>query len=167
MKIILFLLAVLPFFVACSSNDEEKKSYAQQQSELQEEMYDKIKNNIVGHWKEYKYLGYTGQWQLSSEKDDSNIEYYTFYSDGTCHYRDIIEYTGNYIIKKNPNYIDENIIASGPYCCIIIEIDNGVSNDSYSVLLADDGTLKIERVFDSLGDNVFREPKYNKIFKKE
>lgn len=168
-KILLSLILLLSFFfAACSSdNDNEEKSWAQKQSEFQEEMYNRIENSIIGHWYEYMYRGgMTGKWNLSSEKPSSLIEDYTFNSDGKCQYKNIIEKTGRYIIKKNPDYVNENKIVSGPHCCIIIEIklENG-SRDNYSALLDDDGTLKLAKVFNLLGD--FREPEYNEIFKKQ
>lgn len=168
MKKVLSLSLLLSFlFMACSSdNDNEEKSWSQKQSEFQEEMYNRIENSIIGHWYEYMYKGgMTGQWKPSSEKPSSMIYYYTFNSDGKCQYKNITEKTGSYIVKKNPDYVDENKIGSGPHCCIIIEIrhEDG-SRDNYSALLDDDGTLKLEKVFNLLGD--FREPEYNKIFKK-
>lgn len=170
MKKILFLMAMLPMTLctACSSDDNGKEeSWSQKQNEFQEEMYKQIKSNIVGDWKEYMYKGgMTGEWQPSSEKPNSLIEEYTFNSDGTCRYKDVIEKTGKYSIRKNPDYIDENKIGSGPHCCIIIEIkhDDGTSND-YSALLNNDGTLKLQKMYSLLGE--YREPEYKTLLKKQ
>lgn len=171
MKKILFLMMavlVMSMFAACSNDDNnEEKSWSEKQNEFQNEMYGQIKNSIVGNWKEYMYKGgMTGEWQPSTEKPNSLIEEYAFNADGTCRYKNIIEKTGKYTIRKNPDYFDEKKIGSGPHCCIILEIkqDDGTSDD-YSAMLNNDGTLKLERVFSLLGE--YREPEYKTILKKQ
>jgi len=108
MKNLLFLVAITftMLFTACSKNDESKLTDEEKALAHQEEMYQAMKKDIVGHWKGAQQFGekWSGEWE--------DIPYggwsqeYIFNSDGT--FTDIhsfrLPYKGTYSILKNEDY---------------------------------------------------------------
>ena len=108
MKNLLFLVAITftMLFTACSKNDESKLTDEEKALAHQEEMYQAMKKDIIGHWKGAQRFDrkWSGEWE--------DIPYggwdqeYIFNSDGTFTdiYTPKITREGTYSILKNEDY---------------------------------------------------------------
>ena len=108
MKNLLFLVAITftMLFTACSKNDESKLTDEEKALAHQEEMYQAMKKDIIGHWKGAQRFDrkWSGEWEAIPY--GAWDQEYIFNSDGT--FTDIhsfrLPYKGTYSILKNEDY---------------------------------------------------------------
>ncbi len=107
MKKILFLFLMIPFLVSCSKSDNSV-SDEEIAVQTQNNMYDLVKNNIVGHWVGYQYYDESAFGNVGwTDASFACTQEYTFNEDGTVidqFSKDLI-YRGTYTITKNPDYL--------------------------------------------------------------
>lgn len=108
-KMRLMLVPLMAFVIltltGCSSDgDEPELTTEQKAAKYQEELYQKVKSVIVGHWVGVQHYN-TTVFRTEGWEDISYIYWdqeYTFNADGTVvdHFSDNLIYTGTYTITK-------------------------------------------------------------------
>lgn len=159
MKKYLFLLLALPLFIACSSDDDDKETWEQRRETEQNEVYNKLTNNIIGSWKEYMFLNYRGNWIYSEEDTYRFISKFTFNQDNTVTIKTVSEdETYTYTIEKNPKFVQE-----ANQVCILIRLskDKATADSYYSAWIDEDGYLRLDKVSSLLTEIVgWKTPEY-------
>ena len=108
MKNLLFLVAITftMLFTACSKNDESELTDEEKALAHQEEMYQALKKDIIGHWKGAQQFDekWSGEWEAIPY--GAWDQEYIFNSDGTFTdiYTPKITREGTYSILKNEDY---------------------------------------------------------------
>lgn len=103
MEKLLTLFVVCFCLASCSGDDANELTFEEKNEQKQEELYQFLKANLVGTWKEYERETFHGNIQV--EEKERTI--YVFNANGTGTYKGINPYSFIYEIKKNANYIKD------------------------------------------------------------
>ncbi|TRX45606.1 hypothetical protein FNW54_09470 [Bacteroides sp. HF-5092] len=129
MKNLLFLVAITftMLFTACSKNDESELTNREKVLAQQEEVYQAVKANIVGHWKGAQRYNNSDKSKPMGWRDISQSDWkqeYIFNFDGTCTiiYSSEFRDAGTFSVIKNDDFV--NFFKTQAEVFLIITFDD-------------------------------------------